>query len=382
MRPLAAGVNVSPNTSGLPGIQELREHRRRAAHHRADCLPGRAGHLSHGVGGRQPLGQPGAGRTGKDRGPGRVRRRRPMRRGGHPDQLLLPAPERSCDEARSGTRPGRALLAAPRRAPDRGRLPDSGARRGAWQHTTASRRARGRPREDGPRPPRTDFAFVLVLPAWGRSPRLRPCRPTALSSSSTTRASSRASPRRQPAPAGRDRGAGLARAGGGGGWPELAPAYTPDGWASQFVAGLLDIDFARQSRGCLGAWLVAEEAPDLMPGIPWPPSSARCTPRCWTRPVTGQPPMPSGPQWQADAAAGVRWSVRNLHVQLDPQWQSMIAAGWQPVDLYASVEDVSGVLTVTQGASISHADSFSLVVQLGSAHWHPGYGTVLVGEVS
>ena len=72
--------------------------------------------------------------------------------------------------------------------------------------------------------------------------------------------------------------------------------------------------------------------------------------------ITGQPsPVPSGSQWQADAAAGVRWSVSELQVQLDPQWQSMIAAGWQPVDLYASVEDVSGVLTVTRGSSTTQA---------------------------
>lgn len=91
-------------------------------------------------------------------------------------------------------------------------------------------------------------------------------------------------------------------------------------------------------------------------------------------------PIPSRTQWQAYAAAGVRWSVSGLHVQLDPRWQSMIAAGWQPVDLYASVEDVSGVLNVTRGSSTT-TSSFSLEVQLGSARWHPGYGTVLVGEV-
>ena len=53
-----------------------------------------------------------------------------------------------------------------------------------------------------------------------------------------------------------------------GGWPDLAVSETPDGWATEFTSGLLDIDFAHQSRGALGAWLVAEEAPDLLPGIP------------------------------------------------------------------------------------------------------------------
>jgi hypothetical protein len=164
----------------------------------------------------------------------------------------------------------------------------------------------------------------------------------------------------------------------GGGWPALATAYTPEGWTRQFVAGLLDVDFARQTRSGLGAWLVAEEAPDLMPGIPVGAQLGSLYATVMDPAITGQPsPAPPLAVWQANAAAGVRWWVRNLEVQLDPGWQSMIAAGWQPVDLYASVEDVSGTLTITEGSS-SAQRTFSLVVQLGSAHWHPGYGTALV----
>jgi hypothetical protein len=163
-----------------------------------------------------------------------------------------------------------------------------------------------------------------------------------------------------------------------GGWPHLRPAYTPEGWTRQFVAGLLDVDFARQSRSGLGAWLVAEEAPDLLPGIPVGAQLGGLYATVMDPAITGQPsPIPPAAVWQANAAAHIRWSVSNLEVQLDPGWESMIAAGWQPVDLYASVEDVSGILTITGGSSRAQR-SFSMVVQLGSAHWHPGYGTALV----
>ena len=164
----------------------------------------------------------------------------------------------------------------------------------------------------------------------------------------------------------------------GGHWPALAPAFVPSAWSREFTAGLLDIDFTRQSRAALGRWLVAEEAPDLMPGIP---ASAELCPLYATvlKPaVDGEPsPVPSAPEWRSDAAANLRWSASELRAEPDPQWQDMVAAGWQPTDLYAAVEDVSGALTITKG--VEHTTHFfSLVLQLGSARWHPGYGTVLV----
>jgi len=69
--------------------------------------------------------------------------------------------------------------------------------------------------------------------------------------------------------------------------------------------------------------------------------------------------------------------VGGLLIQPDPQWMEILAAGWQPTDERFGVEDVSGQLTVKR-AGASFSLRFSLAVYTGSAHWHPGYGTVLV----
>lgn len=164
----------------------------------------------------------------------------------------------------------------------------------------------------------------------------------------------------------------------GGGWPTLAVSNTPGGWARQFATGLLDVNFAAQHRSALGSWLVAAEAPDLMPGVPPGGQYGGLYATLLEPAVTGQPsPIPSPSQWKAYATAGVHWSVSGLQIQLDPQWQSMIDAGWQPRDLRGAVEDLSGLLTVTTGAT-STAHRFSFALQLGSARWNDGYGSVLL----
>ncbi len=166
----------------------------------------------------------------------------------------------------------------------------------------------------------------------------------------------------------------------GGGWPALAPSDTPDGFVRGFVTALLDVDFTRQTRSALGAWLVAESAPDLMPGIPaafaertlyvsvMEPSLAR-----------GLFPLPSAGPWALDAREHVRFSASDIEVQLDPEWQSMVDAGWQPQDLRAAVEDVSGILSVTRGRSVTRR-RFWLVVQVGSARFADSYGAALVSD--
>jgi hypothetical protein len=164
-----------------------------------------------------------------------------------------------------------------------------------------------------------------------------------------------------------------------GGWPALPVDDTPDGWTGKFVQGLLDIDYARMSRSALGAWLNAQEAPELIPGVPGSVADkvlyvSLLEPDLVQKQAT---PIPSAVQWQADSAAGVTQSVSDLLVQADPSWRQIVASGWQPADVRMTEEDVSGLLTVRSNGTVT-AQHFSLQVYVGSARWHDGYGTIVV----
>ena len=161
-----------------------------------------------------------------------------------------------------------------------------------------------------------------------------------------------------------------------GGWPRLAVAATAESWARAFMAGLLDIDYAHQSGRSVGAWLQAQEAPMLIPGLPATVADkvlylSLLDPQV----LAGQPsPIPASGRWQADAHAGVRQSVSDLLVQPDPAWTALTASGWQPADARMAGEDVSGLLTVDRGRIIT-VHHFTVEVFVGSARWHDGYGT-------
>jgi hypothetical protein len=165
-----------------------------------------------------------------------------------------------------------------------------------------------------------------------------------------------------------------------GGWPVLAPAYTPESWAQEFVSGLVDVDFAHQSRGGLEEWLQANEAPEVLPGVP-PAAADKMLNISLLDPgiFGGQPtPVPSATEWAADARAGEIQVVRGLLVQPDPSWAEMVAAGWQPADARMTEEDVSGVLTTRHGTAVT-VRHFRLQLMVGSGRWRDGYGSVTVG---
>ena len=162
-------------------------------------------------------------------------------------------------------------------------------------------------------------------------------------------------------------------------WPALGRAEDPTTWTLAFVRELLDIDFAAQSRAGLGRWLVAESAPELLPGVPGSVANKVLYLSLFdTAALGGGPsPIPSPARWGLDASSRVRWSVAGLVVEPDPAWSAVLASGWQPSDLRFAVEDVSGRLVERTGREVV-ARRFSLTLYVGSARFHQGYGSVLV----
>jgi hypothetical protein len=166
-----------------------------------------------------------------------------------------------------------------------------------------------------------------------------------------------------------------------GGWSALPVANTPEHWVAEFTNALLGVDFGHQTRAGLGRWLSAEEAPELLAGVPASIADKVLYLSLFDTAATGgtASPVPDPSSWAAAARIGVRWSVSNLVVQADPQFSQIVASGWEPVDVRFAVEDVTGLLTVARGGTRTRTN-FSMTVYVGSAHWHDGYGTVLVND--
>ncbi len=164
-------------------------------------------------------------------------------------------------------------------------------------------------------------------------------------------------------------------------WPALPVVNTPEQWVAQFTQELLDIDFTRQTRAGLGQWLSAEEAPELLTGVPASIADKVLYLSLFDTAAVGgaSSPVPDASTWTAAARAGERWSVSDLVIQADPQFSQIVASGWEPIDQRFAVEDVTGLLTIHQGQS-NTTNHFSMAVYVGSAHWHDGYGTVLVNN--
>lgn len=170
-------------------------------------------------------------------------------------------------------------------------------------------------------------------------------------------------------------------------WSATYPAiptsvrHDANGYAIAFAKELLDRNYRHQTRGQLLAWSQAEAAAELLPGIPSAVASKGLYVSL-TKPALADltaSPVPSVGRWSADASAGVTQSVYSLFANADAQWGTLVAKGFQSKDPLMTMYDVTGVLRVRHG-DVSRTRHFTLVLGLGSALHHPGFGAFAVAE--
>ena len=157
----------------------------------------------------------------------------------------------------------------------------------------------------------------------------------------------------------------------------------PGTYAVAFTTELLDTNFTLQSRDALLAWAEHEEAPNTLPGVPASVAGKALVLSLADPDLPGgsPSPVPSAPQWVADATSGVSQSVADVQAEVAPDWTQIISEGWQPRDPLMTIETVTGTMTVTTNGVTAAPESFSLSVTLGSAaDVRAGYGAVAVAD--
>jgi hypothetical protein len=157
-------------------------------------------------------------------------------------------------------------------------------------------------------------------------------------------------------------------------------------YADAWVGELLDIDYRSQSRTGLLAWAVEGEAANTLPGVPTGVADKALYASLADPTLGGQQgssPVPSPARWAADAKAEVTQRVLGIETSVDPQWTSLVGEGFVPTDPLLAFVDVSGTLMTYQTSTAAGSKvQFKLVLTVGSALHHPGYGAVTVDDWS
>jgi hypothetical protein len=158
-----------------------------------------------------------------------------------------------------------------------------------------------------------------------------------------------------------------------------ADSANPDGYAKAFATELFTRDYRTATRAQLIAWAQYEDSPLHSPNYPQADWSKvlvdSLTDLTWDD--ASETPIPADGPWLALRSESARDTVSDVRVELDPQWEQQIAAGYEPPDELATARDVS--LTVTRHVVMAGRPSVSrfavsLALQLGTAARGDGYG--------
>jgi len=168
-------------------------------------------------------------------------------------------------------------------------------------------------------------------------------------------------------------------------------------YARAWTTELLDLRFRSQSRVDLLGWAVGGEAADTLPGVPSnveDKSLYLSLAAAGLDGVAAPTPVPTNAAWESMAAESLVQRVSDIEVSVDPAWNQLVGEGFVPKDPLLAFVDVSGTLTTSGSARaaarlartgkvvplVARRRSFKLVLTVGSALHHPGYGAVSVDD--
>jgi hypothetical protein len=147
-------------------------------------------------------------------------------------------------------------------------------------------------------------------------------------------------------------------------------------YAMAFTQELLDVHFVTSTRKQLLARADYNNAPYSLGDVP----ASLATRLLDTSLTTGSSPVPPATMWTKFAKSRTSWNVSGLVVSVNPTWTQALSAGWEPVDPYMGIYDVSGILNVVSPGQVAVVKSISFALTLGGASLHPGYGAVALDD--
>lgn len=161
-------------------------------------------------------------------------------------------------------------------------------------------------------------------------------------------------------------------------YPAIPTSETHDdqAYSDAFLEELLNRDYRTQTRSELAQWVSAETAGEVVPGIPARAANHTLYAELIEPSAVGDHagPVPTSATWSRLAAEGAHQHVYGLFAHPDSQFEKAQSDGLTSRDPLFGAEDVTGAIVMTAGGK-SRTHHFSVEVFLGSALYHPGYGS-------
>ncbi len=166
-------------------------------------------------------------------------------------------------------------------------------------------------------------------------------------------------------------------------YPAVPASVRSDGtsYATAFAEELLDQNYRTQSRADLLRWAQAESAAELIPGIPSAIGAKALYIDLTDASLGDLPssPVPSAAVWNLNEQRGIQQKVEGVFAHPDAGWEELVSEGFQSDDPLLTLFDLTGTLVTTDHGR-STTQPFTMVLGVGSALHHPGFGAFSIAQ--